>query len=153
MFSFFKIILTISYTTTVTLRAGFHPNTFVYNCFLPKIQFLYCFLNFNEVFQWWAPRNENFFKFRYSDCWKIHFQHSFWLQKHSLHIISLQQQQFFLELLSFMGNFMRLSFKIQFKIKFLLMFTGCRKVLRKMPDVICLRVTKNDLNTTFELVN
>ena len=29
---------------------------------------------------------------------------------------------------------MRLSFKTQFKIEFLLPFTGCRKVLEKMPE-------------------
>ena len=29
----------------------------------------------------------------------------------------------------------RLSFIIQFKIEFLLPFTGCRKVLGKMPDI------------------
>ena len=29
---------------------------------------------------------------------------------------------------------MRLSFIAQFKIEFLLLFTGCRKVLGKMPE-------------------
>ena len=33
-----------------------------------------------------------------------------------------------------MGNFMRLSFIIHFKIEFLLPFTGCGKVLGKMPE-------------------
>ena len=30
----------------------------------------------------------------------------------------------------------RLSFITQFKIEFLLLFTGCRKVLGKMPELI-----------------
>ena len=30
----------------------------------------------------------------------------------------------------------RMSFITQFKIEFLLPFTGCRKVLEKMPDII-----------------
>ena len=33
------------------------------------------------------------------------------------------------------GSFMRLSFITQFKIEFLLSFTGCRKVLGKMPGM------------------
>ena len=33
--------------------------------------------------------------------------------------------------------FMRLSFITQFKIEFLLLFTGCRKVLGKIPKYIC----------------
>ena len=42
----------------------------------------------------------------------------------------------FLELWSFMVSSMRLSFITQFKIEFLLPFTGCRKVLGKMPVYI-----------------
>ena len=57
-----------------------------------------------------------------------------WLQRHSLHIVFLQRQQFFLVLYNFIGSFMRLSFITQFKIEFLWPFTGCRKVLGKMPD-------------------
>ena len=57
-----------------------------------------------------------------------------WLQRHSLHIVFLQRQQFFVELYNFIGSFMRLSFITQFKIEFLWPFTGCRKVLGKMPD-------------------
>ena len=34
-----------------------------------------------------------------------------------------------------MESFMRLSFITQFKIEFLLPFTGCRKVLRKIPEI------------------
>ena len=48
-----------------------------------------------------------------------------WLQRHSLH---------FLELYNSIRSFMRLSFITQFKIEFLWPFTGCRKVLGKMPD-------------------
>ena len=81
-------------------------------------------------------QRKKFWKFRSVDCWKLHFRHSFWLQKHSLYIICLQQQQFSLKFQSFMGSFMRMSFITQFKIEFLLPFTGCRKVLGKMPDMV-----------------
>ena len=37
-------------------------------------------------------------KFTLPNCRKMHFEHSFWLQKHSLHIVCLQQQRFSLEL-------------------------------------------------------
>ena len=41
--------------------------------------------------------------------------------------------------LEFMGSFMRLSFITPLKIEFLLLFTGCRKVLGKMPDFLILK--------------
>ena len=89
----------------------------------------------DEVLPRWAPE-WNFLKFRSACCWKIYFRHSLWLQKHSLHIIFLQHQQFFLELKNFIGSFLRLSFITQFKIEFLRPFTGCRKVLGKMSDTL-----------------
>ena len=88
--------------------------------------FTVCLVNYlREVLPWLAPKRK-FLKFRSPDCWKMHFRHSFWLQKHSLFIVCLQRQQFFL------GSFMRLTFITPFKIEFLLPFTGCRKVLGKM---------------------
>ena len=39
-----------------------------------------------EVSTWWAPK-ENLLKFRSPEGRKMHFRHSFWLQKHSLNII------------------------------------------------------------------
>ena len=79
-------------------RPGFYPSTFVYSRFLPEVQFLYCLFNYlHEVLPWWLPKGKSL-KIRSPDCWKIHFQHSFWLQKHRFHILCLQRQQFFLEL-------------------------------------------------------
>ena len=40
-------------------------------------------------------------------------------------------------------NMKRLSFITQFKIEFLLPFTGCRKVLRKMPVCVFIIIFKN----------
>ena len=61
-----------------------------------------------------------------------HLSKIFWIL--GLHIVCLKREQFFLELQNFMETFMRLSFLTQFKIEFLKLFTGCRKVLWKMPD-------------------
>ena len=59
--------------------------------------FTVCLVNYLcEVLPWLAPKGK-FLKFRSPDCWKMHFWHPFWLQKHSLYIVCLQQQQFFLE--------------------------------------------------------
>ena len=73
----------------------------------------------------------------------MHFQYFFWLQKLSLYIVCLEQQQFFLELIESFEEKLtrrielkRLSFITQFKIEFLLPFTGCRWVLQKMPEFI-----------------
>ena len=101
--------------------ARLYPNTFVYSCSLPRLSFFTVCLNnyLHEVLPRWAPK-WNFLNFRSPYCWKIYFWHSLWLQKHSLHI--------------FIGSFMRLSFITQFKIEFLQLFTGCTKVVGKMPD-------------------
>ena len=40
----------------------------------------------HEISPEWTAK-ERFLKFRSPDCWKMHFQHSFWLQKHSLYIV------------------------------------------------------------------
>ena len=59
--------------------------------------FTVCLVNYlHKVLPWLVP-NGTFLKFRSPDCWNLHFQHSFWLQKHSLYIICLQCQQFFLK--------------------------------------------------------
>ena len=100
----------------------------------------------HEVLPWWAPKGKSL-KFRPPDCSKIHFWYSFWLQKHSLHIVCQQQEQFFLELESLMGSFMRSSFITQFKIDFLLLFTGCRKVLGKVLAVSIHLLRFNNKNT------
>ena len=47
------------------------------------------------------------------NCWKIYFWYSLWLQKHSLHIVCLQQQQFFLELPKMTAKFCLLNFMSQ----------------------------------------
>ena len=77
------------------VHPGFYLSTFVCYRFLPKIQFLYCLLS--KLFPWGAPifPKWNFLKFMSPDCWKTYFWHSFWLQKYSLYIVCLQQQQFF----------------------------------------------------------
>ena len=51
----------------------------------------------HEALPWWALKGKSL-KFRFPNSWKIHFQYSFWLQKHSLHMVCLQWQQFFSEL-------------------------------------------------------
>ena len=51
--------------------------------------FTACLVNYlDEVLPWWATK-EKFLKFSSPYCWEIHFQHSFWLEKHSLHIVCL----------------------------------------------------------------
>ena len=63
---------------------------------MPACLFTACLVNY-EVLPWLAMEWQ-FLKFTLPNCRKIHFQHSFWLQKHSLHIVCLQQQRFSLEL-------------------------------------------------------
>ena len=46
-----------------------------------------------------------------------------------------------------MVGFMRLSFFTQFKIEFLLPFTGCRKVLGKMPECVTVTTKYNITDT------
>ena len=60
--------------------------------------FTVSFVNYlREVLPWWAP-NRKFLKFRYPYCCKMHFRHSFWLQKHNLYIVCLAWPRFFLKL-------------------------------------------------------
>ena len=102
--------------------------------FLPKIQFLsVCLIKYlHEVLSWWAPKGKSW-NFRSSDCWKIHFWHSF--RRRSLACTSFvcSSSDSYQNFKIFMGSFMRLSFITQFKIEFLVLFTCCRKVLAKMP--------------------
>ena len=60
--------------------------------------FTVCVNNYlHEVLPRWAPK-WNFLNFRSPYCWNIYFWHFLWLQKHSLNIVFLLRQQFFLEL-------------------------------------------------------
>ena len=68
---------------------GFYPSTFLYSCPPsppPKIHFFYSLLN--PVFPWGIPKvnseGKKKLKFVSLDRQKMHFQHSFWLQKHNL---------------------------------------------------------------------
>ena len=71
---------------------------FCLQMFFAKYWVSVCLNNYlHEVLPRWRPK-WNFLNFRSSYCWKIYFQHSLWLQKHTLHIVCLQRQHFFLEL-------------------------------------------------------
>ena len=63
------------------LRSAFYPSTFIYYRFPPKIQLFYRLLSLASLWgaPWWASRRKFFF--RYSNRWKMHFQHFFQLQK------------------------------------------------------------------------
>ena len=66
--------------------------------FFAKYWVSVCLNNYlHEVLSRWRPKR-NFLNFRSPYCWKIYFQHSLWLQKHTLHIVCLQRQHLFLEL-------------------------------------------------------
>ena len=67
--------------------AGFHPSTFVYSSFSPKIQLLYYLLSSISLWGALIAAKGKVLKIRSPDCWKVHFPHTFWLQKHSLYIV------------------------------------------------------------------
>ena len=65
----------------------------------------FCLVHYlREVPPWWTPK-KTFLKFRSQDRWKMHFQHSLWLQKHSLHIV--HKHDFFPWILWFGDKFTR----------------------------------------------
>lgn len=68
----------------------------------PQIQFLYwlqfLYWSLRSLVRWWALK-ENILRFKYPVHWKMHFQHSFRLQKHSSYIID--RHDIFLQVLCF----------------------------------------------------
>ena len=74
------------------------PNSIPYQAFIQallskaifhqRFSFLtVCLIKYlHEVLPWWAPKGK-YLKFGSPDCCKIHFWHSFWLQKRNLHIV------------------------------------------------------------------
>ena len=124
--------------------AGFYPSTIVHSRFPPKIQFLYCLLSslaLNLGLQF--PRkciSDTFFDCRCIACTSFVWSSSNFSWNLQFFIRSFQEK------LTRRVKLKRLSVITQFKIEFLLPFTGCRKVLRKMPTLrvffLCKRSNK-----------
>ena len=65
-------------------RSDFYPSAFVYSCFFLKdwVHLLFAKSVPSEVPPWWALKGE-ILRFGSPDPWKMHFQHTFWLQRTS----------------------------------------------------------------------
>ena len=134
--------------------AGFYPNTFVYSTFLPKIQFLQCFLS--SMAQWGGPMVDT--KQKMSEIQVCRYlKNAFFLNFSRNFRVCTYIQDFFMCACRYLNqklkeqanrikncsrgfpkqkrkkkHMKRLIFITQFKIEFLRPFTGYRKVLGQM---------------------
>ena len=109
--------------------SGFYPSTFVYNRFSLKIQLVYCLLSslsLNLGLKFTGKCITNTF----SDCRNLACTSFVWSDSCIKFYWEIRKKADYCSRV----KLKKLSFTTQFNIEFLLSFTGCRKVLRKMPE-------------------
>ena len=117
-------------------ESSLYPSTFVYSRFPSKIQFLYYLLSSLPLNLDLQFTGKCFYD-TFSDCRSIACTSFGWSSSCIRVLLGVLRKVAYCSRI----KLKRLSFTTHFEIEILLPFTGCRKMLRKMPGVKDIRTT------------